>query len=154
MASAMSFLSQQDKDDLSSVFEVLHDTFKREMFAYSDGELTIISHDPNYNSLFSNHDLGDGISSIINPVKTSFYGRIYYEQKQNLRVTDFGDQSALKLNISDGTVRVKVDDAGKAIFMAAKKIEIDGAVYEKNGTPRPHGLFSPQFTTFHLKKVD
>lgn len=150
----MSLISDGDKNYLDSIMGQIHDTFKKLMYAHQDGELTIISHNENYNSIYSNHQLGDGVNSIITPKKTQFYGRILHDNKQHLKGVDVGDENSIKLRISDGQTRIKVDSIGKSIIEKAKKIEIDGFLYEIETSARAHGLFSHNFFTFYLKKVD
>jgi hypothetical protein len=150
----MDLIPQGDKDYLDSIMNDIHDTFKKLIYSHQDGELTVLTHDPQYSSIYSNHQLGDGINSEIEPIKEQFYGRILHDHKQYLKPVDVGDENSIKLKLSDGQTRIKVDADGKAIVLKSKKIEIDGVLYEIDTSARAHGLFSHNFFTFYLKKVD
>lgn len=148
-----SFISDGEKSELSAIFGDIHDTFKRAIYAYVDGPLTIISHDPNYSSVYGS-PVPESPGASIDKTPITFYGRILHGDGQKIRLSDVGDDMALKLKMADGTVRVKVDSAGKDILDRAKKIEVDGYMYEKDSTSRPHGLFTPNFYTFFLRRLD
>lgn len=148
----MSLISDADKAALDSIMGQVHDTFKKAINAIVYGELAVISHDPNYSSIYSSKSIGGG--STVTPITKTFYGVIQHGLKQSLKASDIGDESALKIRVSDGETRVKVDQAGKEILEKAKKIEIDGLLYQVETGPRAHGLFSHSFYTFFLKRVD
>lgn len=149
----MSFITDDEKTDLAAVFDILHDTFKRnDIYAHKDGELVVLSEDPNYSSIYSS-PRPDGTNQQVTLQKQSFYARILFDEKQHLRVVDLGGESSLKLKLQDGELRIKVDSEGKAFLRDAKKVEINNSLYEFVTTGRPHGLFVDNFYTYYLRKV-
>ena len=148
----MSFLSLEEKSDLSKVFDVLHETFRKEIYAHKAGELVVLSENPNYSSVYGN-PWPNGTQQTVVLRKQPFYARILYEDKQHLRVIDAGAESSLKLKLADGELRIKVDKEGKEYLEGAKKIEINGKLYEFTSQAKPHGLFDVQFFSFYLREV-
>ena len=150
----MSFLSDEEKADLDSVMTQVHATWVKTIYAHKDGELVVVSHDPNYSSMYGSPQVSEEAGSTITPRKVSFQGRILFADKMHLRVMDVGDEGALKVRSVDGEVRIKVDAIGKAILEDAKKVEIEGLLYQFDTGPRPHGLFDHQFWTYYLRRLE
>ncbi len=151
----MSFLSDEEKADLDSVFDTLHATFVKTVYAHSDGELTVLSYDPNYSSTYGSPTSSESSgAATVDPIRTSFQGRILFADKMNLRGVDVGDGNSLKLRSMDGEVRIKVDAAGKEILEKTKKVEINNELYQFDTGPRPHGLFSFNYYTYYLRRLE
>ena len=149
----MSFLTGEEKTDLAGVFNILHDTFKRnDIYAHKEGELVVLSEDPNYSSIYAS-PFPDGTNQTVTLSRQSFYARILFDEKEHLRVVDMGGESSLKLKLHDGEVRIKVDADGKQFLDGAKKVEMNGKLYEFTTTGRPHGLFLDDFYTYFLREV-
>jgi hypothetical protein len=51
-------------------------------------------------------------------------------------------------------VRLKLDVSGSAYLADAKNVVFDGTMFEKATSKRPHGLFTGQYYTYFLKKVN
>jgi len=154
VATIMSFLSNEEKGDLDSVLDILHDTFSKTLYAHIDGEITVVSYDSSYNSMYGSPSIGSTPEVTVEPSRVAFKGRILFDEKQTQRDVDVGDESSLKLRFQDGNIRLKVDAEGKDIIKDAKKIEIEGELYEFETKGRPHGLFANNYSTFYLRRLN
>jgi hypothetical protein len=56
--------------------------------------------------------------------------------------------------MSEGSVRVKIDAAGYALFTKASKIEIDGEVFRIVSDPSKLGPFGVKYYTLYLRRAD
>ena len=152
-----SFLTDAEKALLAAELVPLAETFERDIVIYSEAEKTIISTDANYNR-FQSNDLGLNSQNPTNtPVRNVVRARIMYEKRQPngyLEAYGYGkDVNQTKLNNLEGLVRIKVGTAGNALIAGSKLIEFDGAMFQIDGSTRPHGLFDNQYYTFYLKKT-
>ena len=151
----MSFITDEEKADLDSVMNEVHATFAKTIFAHSDGELTVLSYDPDYSSVYGSPTPSESSgATTVAPIETEFQGRILFADKMDLKIMDVGDGNSLKLRTMDGEVRVKVDAVGKAVLEKAKKVEISNELYQFDTGPRPHGLFSFNFYTYYLRRLE
>jgi hypothetical protein len=146
-----SYLTDAEKTALEGYMTNLHDTFKRELVIYKDGEEVVITTDPNYNFVYA----GGGSSSIsYTPVSQTFSGRILYGKPDSSTFSSPEIDAQLRLEMLNSTVRLKVDRECKDFLAEAKRVEFDGNRFKIVGDIRPHGLFTPNFYTFYLIPID
>lgn len=146
----MDLLTSGQKEEVGNVFEHLHDTFKRPIYSHKDAEITILSEDPNYSSLY-----GRQINSATRPKtlqKQSFFARILY-QKPEIKASNLGGDSSLKILLPNADVRLKVDEEAKDYIKDSKRIEINNELYEIVSYPQPLGPFSYNYYIIHLNKI-
>lgn len=148
-----SLLSDAEKAALESVMSDLHDTFKRALVIFKDGEQTVISTDPNYNFAYG---FNNGISTNVEftPIQQTFSGRVLYGKPDATMLSNPSIDAQLRLEMMNSTVRIKLDQDGRDFLVDAKRVEFDGNRFKVLGDPRPHGLFAPQFYTFFLVPID
>ena len=137
------------------------DTFKRPFQLFVEANVATISTSVYY-TRFGQHDQNaaiDEANTPVTPQATTVMGCIYYATKQPwLFISPDGighDAQQLKLNNSDGTVRIKVDATGYALMKDVKLVNLDGFQFQMDSTARPHGLVgSPTRWTFSMTKVE
>lgn len=149
----MQFLSDSQKRGLQSVFNKFHQTFTREIYAYKDDEITVLSENPDYIQIFgAENPQQPQIKRSL--VKQSFKVRVFFPpKKQTQSDANFNDAQALKLRIDDNKVRIKVDKEAYEFLKQQKRIEIYGGIYEFDNSGQPIGLFDFDFFEFYLKKI-
>jgi len=145
-----SLLSTTDKAALVSAYENLVDTFKRPIVVYHEAEKTVVISDPNYNRLrkFSQNTRNPDNT----PVSRTINARIYYASKQGSPFNTFGQSPQNKAKIDDGMVRIKIHADDFEFMSKAKKIELDGNLFDVDSVERPHGLFDTEYYTYWLKR--
>lgn len=150
-----SLLSDSEKAELVADFQSVVDTFVRPLTVYQEATHTVIISDPNYNILEGNYNQNN-IDITNTPNYTSINGRVMYDKNQEWSFTKpYAGQGAGEgqLKVKDATkrsVRIKVDPAGYELLKTAKKIELDGSMFDIESVARPHGLFVPNYWTFYF----
>jgi len=143
-----SLLSAAQKATVNEAFSRLHDTFARDIYIYTEQKED--AEDSDYNSLYG-RDL-DGSESPYNTtlVKTTGQARVYYPENPKQE----GDQFRSQANIpfSQGTIRLKVDDATYESLLTAAKIEVDDVLYSVDGDAKVVGPFGTQYYSIFLRR--
>lgn len=151
---ATSLLSDTEKAELVTAFADLVETFVRPLVAYQEAEKIVLISDPKYNRLnrINQTNLTPQYSSIAQIINA----RILYEKNMSVY---FGDLSKSrqegtqnKIPMTDGIVRIKVDADGFAFIGRAKRVELDGNMFEIITVESPHGLFGAEYYTYWLKR--
>lgn len=146
-----SLFSDDEKAFFESLIDDVHDTFKREIYVYSEGTNLVMSLDPNYNGFYQRN-----VPNVqVTPIRTTIQARIKYAAEQpvdgiNQETIDF----QTKVFLPAGSVRLKVDASGYEVMKDARRIEFDGRTFIPESTNRPHGLFAPKYYTFILKPLE
>ena len=148
----MDLIGPADKALFQGVFDDIHDTFKRPIWTYKDSEVTIISSNPTYNSIYQAAANPSEENVQINLVKQEFYCRIFYYNQFN-RPINVNDSSVLGLETTVGRVRIKCDNAAYEFIKDSKRFEFDGYKFEIASVARPVGLFNQARWEFHLKNI-
>lgn len=147
-----SLISASQKASLQSQFFAMHDTFARPIVAFKSATHVTVSTNPNYNPFFNGAPANDVENVYIQ--SGVFNARIKYNAEQELNLVIGGATDQVNLNKADGVVRIKVDVTGAAYFQDVERAEFDGDLFELFTDKRPHGLFTPDFFTFFLKKLN
>lgn len=148
-----SLLTDAEKAELEAITQDVADTFARPIVYYKFPQEVVLVESSNHNFLYE----GAGSNTSIQYVQQSgiMNARILHGKKQDLASLRIlgnlagGDHALLQ----EGECRIKIDATGKAIFENAQRVIIDDEPYEFNSARRPHGLFSPKFMTYYLKKT-
>jgi len=149
-----SLLSDTEKSAYAAAFQQNVDTWIRPLIVYQEPQKTIIVSDPNYNPYEAYNQNNTEIQNT--PVFTTISGRIMYDKNQEWAYTrpyaGRGiEEGQIKLkNQSTRSVRLKVDISGFNLLQNAKKVEIDGQLFDFESLARPHGLFTPTYWTFYF----
>lgn len=147
-----SLLSDCNKAALQNVFYDIHDTFARPIVAFKTVTRVTVSTNPNYNPFYDAPAVNDVTQNITQ--SGIFYARIKYNAEEELNLIQGGPPSQVIAAEEDGVVRLKVDVTGAAYFFDTERVTFDDELFEVVTSKRPHGLFTPNFYTFYLKKLN
>lgn len=152
----MDLFSASEKLSLSNTFNDLHDTFSRPIFMYKKANEVVIYNNPEHNFLWNDAPSNSTTETTVE--SGSFPARILYGRDQKRE--NFGantnnnaegqNQSTLEM----GMVRIKLDPTGAAFLGDAERVKFDNEIFEVITSARPHGLFTTQFYTYYLKKLN
>jgi hypothetical protein len=99
-------------------------------------------------------------NSVMNTVVQSGVvdARILYGKKQpenQFRGTQSNYSAAQnQIQLSEGEVRIRLDPTGVALLAGCSRVQFDGDIFDVTTSKRPHGLFTPNFSDFYLKKLN
>lgn len=147
----MSFLTDAEKTAINSVFDELHDTFKRSITVYRIGKSALVATDASFNGMYEK-TLGKQGGAKPTYTKTTIYARIKYFSKAELAGPDLQGQTGVY--IPSGTVRLKVTAADYESLKGAEKIEIDGQLYKLLAMPVAVGPFGVNHYAIYLTRSD
>jgi hypothetical protein len=142
-------LSSAEKTEYINHLTDVFDTFKRKIVVYLEPQKAIISTNPNFSRFGNNSQNTSNIP--LQPKKIEIYATIQHKEDQKYPYIYSGpNDPELKNKTAIGRCRIKVYMADANLFKDAKIFEIDGFSYDLDNTPRPRGLFTPNFYTFYL----
>lgn len=142
------FLSENQKNNIKSIIDQIHDTFAREITVFKIGQRTVISSSPIYNSLYRQQTA----NSATTEVSKVFQARIKYVEMKEELLRDSAGQD--KIILPAGTVKIKVNLEGYEYVREAKRIELDGKRFSIKSDGKPLGMFGPQYYEFILIPMD
>lgn len=146
-----SFLSDSEKNQINSVFDHMHDTFARDINIFQRENEIFVATNGTYNALYAR--IKNAPTTRAKVKKTTVKARILYAQKHN-EMDLPGAEAQVNVQMSEGSVRVKIDEAGYKLFTKASKIEIDGEVFRITSDPSKLGPFGVKFYTLFLRRAD
>ena len=147
-------LSDSDKSDMVAGFQNVVDTFVRPLYVYQEATQVVVITDPNYTPIDGYNQNNQNVTNLAN--FTIISGRVLYDKQQEwafVRPYVGRGPNEGQLKIKDQTtrsVRIKVDPTGYALLNTAKKVQVDGNLFDIESIARPHGLFAPNFYTFYF----
>lgn len=152
------FLSQNQKNNIKSIIDQIHDTFSREITVFKIGQRVTIASSPTYNSLYRQQSSNVSTTEI----SKTFQARIkYVEMNEELFQKSTAKSSSAnssagqdKIILPSGTVKIKVDLEGYEYVREAKRIELDGRRFSIKSDAKPLGMFGPQYYEFILIPID
>jgi len=148
------FINASEISNIKSVFQSLHDTFKRKIIIHktAKNEILISSKINNNNPLFNVNSSGK--KTVQNtPVYLETYARIYYKTDQIKELFDGGDNTAyLSVPISDGEIKIVLDEQAYALLANVEKVEFDGIKCRTKSDTAVKGIFGPQFYHVYLSR--
>lgn len=149
-----SILSSSEKAEMVSDFNKVVDVFVRPIYVYQEATMTVVITDPNYNPIDGYNQNNVNVTNVANYSLIS--GRVLYDKQQEwafVRPYVGRGPNEGQLKIKDQTtrsVRIKVDVTGYALLNTAKKVQVDGELFDLESIARPHGLFMPNYYTFYF----
>lgn len=149
-----SLISDSDKTAYATAFQQNVDTWVRPLIVYQEPQKTVIISDPNYNPYEAYNQNNTEIQNT--PIFTTISGRILYDKDQEwsfMRPYTNGGANEAQIKVKNQSVRsvrLKVDISGFNLLQTAKKVEIDGQLFDLESLARPHGLFTPNYFTFYF----
>ena len=153
----MNLISATQRGALQAQLASIHDTLSRDVVIFKTAQQILISTSPQHNYIWGDNAPGNDVIQEV-PVSGVFRARIQYAVNQDSALMEGalsrqgGDQ--ISAQIEQGTVRLKLDATGIAFIEQAKRIVIDGEPFAPEGSPRPHGLFGPQFYDIKLRRLN
>lgn len=146
-----SLIPDSEKQNIANVFDDMHDTFARDIVVYQRDNEIFVATSSTYNALYSR--VKNAPTSRTKVTETTVKARILYRKEQ--KEMDLpGTKSQINVQMDEGTVRVKIDEAGYKLFTQAAKIEIDGEVFRIVSDPAKVGPFVVKFYTLFLRRAD
>lgn len=148
-----SLLTDAQKAALATAFQDVVDTFSRALVVYHEPEKVIISSDVNYNRLNTVNQNAHNPQNV--PIYRTIMARIWYAPKMTnpFAVYSYTNNPQDKIKMADGMVRIKVKSDDFSFIGRAKRIELDGNLFDIDTVERPHGLFGVDYYTYWLKRV-
>jgi hypothetical protein len=151
-----SYLSEATKTWANDQFNNLHETFKRPITIWKTAEQIIIAQNPENNWMFASAPFNS--ETVVVQQSGVFGARILYGKKEALTpINSIQFRNTTEQNnlwLQEGEVRIRLDPTGTAFLQGAKKVTFDDTVFEIVTSKRPHGLFTPNFNDFTLRKVN
>jgi hypothetical protein len=135
-------------------FQGVVDTFVRPLFVYQEATQIVVVTDPDYNPIDGYNQNNQNVTNLAN--YTLISGRVLYDKQQEwsfVRPYVGRGPNEGQLKIKDQTtrsVRIKVDATGYALLNTAKKVQVDGDLFDIESIARPHGLFATDYYTFYF----
>lgn len=149
------FLSENQKNNIKSIIDQIHDTFAREITVFKIGQRTAIASSPTYNALYRQQSSNSSTTE----VSQTFSARIKYVEMNEELLQDSSSNSSYsagqdKIILPAGTVKIKVNLEGYEYVREAKRIELDGRRFSIKSDGKPLGMFGPQYYEFILIPMD
>ncbi len=146
------FLSENQKTNIKSIIDQIHDTFAREITVFKIGQRTVISSSANYNALYRQQSANTETTE----VSQTFQARIKYVEMSETFLQDSQSNSSGqdKIILPAGTVKIKVNLEGYEYVREAKRVELDGRRFSIKSDGKPLGMFGPQYYEFILIPMD
>ena len=143
------FFTSGQKQQLEDVFVNIHDTFGRPITIYKQKKTIFVATNQTYNALYKR--IKDSTTTKDVVTATTVQARVQYLNKQYIE-EEYAFRAQTNLPISEGQLRIKLDEAGYALFKFAKTIEIDGNVWAIKTDASRIGLFTPHFYMLFLER--
>jgi len=135
---------------MGNVFDDIHDTFARDITVFQRENEIFVATNGTYNALYAR--IKNAPTTRAKVTKTTVKARILYAQQQ--REMDLPGQAQVNVQMSEGSVRVKIDEAGYKLFTQASKIEMDGEVFRIVSDAAKAGPFKVKFYILYLRRAD
>jgi hypothetical protein len=116
----------------------------------------VITDNPNHSYVWD--DAPNNTQTVSTLVSGTFNARILYGDKQgknflSTRQRD-GGEDQIGAEVFNGDVRLKLDPTGAAFLKDSQRVTFDNELFEISTESRRHGLFTPKWETFYLKRVN
>lgn len=151
-----SLLTAAEKAQCEAAIASVADTFSRPLVIVRMAEQIVISDSPAHSFIWPQAPANTPTNVI--PVTGVYQGRIWYERRQPLDLLNSTQASRIgsdqiNVQVQDGTARLKLDPAGATFIAGAERVQFDGNTFTIESTARPHGVFTPQYYTYWLKRT-
>jgi len=152
------FLSTDQINKVRDLMGTLHTTFARTITVYKNAKKTLIASTTSWNSLYGRTNTGSNDSVEYTIVSETFQARIYYDDMDTAYLTDDGPSEQAgtqnKVVVSDGTVRIVVEEDAYDYLNESRRVEFDGTKFIIESDGQPRGFTSNQFYTFILTPTE
>ena len=148
---ATSLISASDKNSLNNVFNSMHATFGRPITIYQSATETVLVTNADNNFLYQQAPMNSITSTVIQ--SGVYLARILWGKKEDLVPFAGGGLTQNQIRLQEGHARIKIDPTGAAYIANAERIVFDNYTMMIDASPRPHGLFDPNFRTLYLKPL-
>jgi len=140
-----SFFSDEEKSSIESIFDDLHDTFKRDVYVYTE---IILEESFSSSDFNANYNRAKDLSKPRTTVsKTTVSARVHYERWNPDDL--LGDTG---LPSSENIVRLKVDRSGYELIKNATFVEIDEERYSLISDSQVIDPFTENYYRIYLKR--
>jgi hypothetical protein len=147
-----SLLTSSQKNDLNNVFNDMQATFGRPITIYQSATETVLVTNPDNNFLYQNAPTNSITSTVIN--SGVYLARILWGKREDLVPFAGGGLAQNQIRLKEGHARIKLDPTGASYIASAERIVFDENTMMIDTSPRPHGLFDPNFRTLYLKPLN
>lgn len=140
----------QDKSEINSMFDLLHDTFSKTITVYHDAKKTITK-DVGFNSVYGTVGSTESIS--YETVSYTVEARISFDRV--LTEQSFSEvNSSIRVDRGLGRAKVTVKIADYDKINGAKRVDYLGTKYYIISDNRPQGFFDTRFYSFYIQPVE
>ncbi len=150
----MDLFTQAEKTEYSNYFNDIHDTFARPIFMFKKRDELVITDNPNHSYVWDAAPMNtETVSTLVSGI---FNARILYSTKQEkgFLLSKSNQDQIGTADTFEGDVRIKLDPTGAAFIGDSQRVKFDGFLFDISSNPRPHGLFTPKWETFYLKRTN
>jgi len=144
---ATSLLTASEKTVIDAALDDIHETFKRDIYAYVEESQSIPS-DTNYNPLFGRTAGGGHSQTSTVMEKYTISARVSYLDSMSKELV-----SLFGLEAKSGRVRIKINSADYETVKKASKVEVDSVLYIVDSDAAIERPFSNNYYTIYLKRA-
>ncbi len=151
-----SYVTDSMKTFLNDQFNNLQTTFGRPITIYRTAEHTVLVENPDNNYLYADTPFNSTTTTVVQSGVVN--ACILYSSRENL--TQFNSVSFRnsaeqnQIRLEEGEVRIRLDPTGIALLEGCQRVQFDGTIFNVVTSKRPHGLFTPNFNDYYLKKLN
>lgn len=141
-----SFLSAEEKAEMSMQFNDLHDTFARNVVVYKTPKINNIATTEDYISIYRNMNQGANLEFSYEAVSGIFPMRINWikpNEEKNIPV---------ETDVPSQICRLKMRKDAFDFLSGYQSVYVDGVPCELIQGYKPHGLFGIDFYTIYVKR--
>lgn len=139
-----SFFSDDDKDAIESIFDDLHDTYKKKVYAYVD-KVSYSAFNTDHNPLYGRND--NEAKGLTTRTKYTIQARVHY-----MRWNSDDVDNDTGLPTSENVVRLKVSPADYETLKKSSLIEVDGEDYSMITDDQKVGPFTVNYSQVYLRR--
>ena len=141
---ATSFFSDDDKAAIEEIFDDVHETFKKKIYAFVE-KVTYSSFNSDHNPLYGRND--NEAKGLTTRTKHTIWARVHYERWNSDDV-----DNDTNLPTSENIVRLKVSPADYETLKKAALIEVDGDNYSLITDDEKVGPFTVNYSQVYLRR--
>lgn len=144
--------SESEEEELEEILGVAQDTYEQEISIFRRGEEVVIEQKETHDFLFG----GNPQNTVVERENEEITIRavIQHGRKATFNEISGKGEDSLRFLLNEGECRIKVRKDDLGVLDGVKRFIIHGMPFQLEGTPRPHGLFTDSFYTYHLKRVE
>ena len=147
----MDLLSSSQRTEIKSVFDDLHDTFKKEIKVFTKKLASYSGPSNNQNYLFDKNSP----RTIAEPeyTSTSIYARVKHMDRSEIAKIP-GIQSQTNIQLPEGLLRLKIQSSDYQTLVKAAKIDYGGLTYSLFSDAGKIGPFEAEYYMLYYKRSD